>query len=91
MKVLLFLLMQNVKRKDLAARGKAGAYIRSLNLPAEFSFSTLNTGISGIGCYLIMYGSASHKSASVCFPCMPTFLTKTLSPGSSTAYFTFSS
>ena len=39
---------------------------RSLNVPIEFSFSTLNIGISGIGCDLIIYGSASHRSASVC-------------------------
>ena len=58
---------------------------RSLNLPEELSFSTLSTGISGIGCDLMIYGSAFHRSASLCFPCIPTFLTQTLSPGSRTA------
>ena len=39
----------------------------SLNLPEEFSFSTLNTGTSGMGCDLMIYGSASHRSAGLCF------------------------
>ena len=71
-------------------KGRSLFLCRSLFLPAEFSFATLSTGISGIGCDLVMYGSAFHKSASLCFPYMQTFLTKTLSPGSSIAYLTFS-
>ena len=40
-------------------KGRSIFLCRSLYLPAEFSFSTLNTGISGIGCDLIIW---------LCFP-----------------------
>ena len=68
--VLFFFLVKKAQRKDLAAHGKAEAYSCAgfLNLPEEFSFSTLNTGISGMCCDLVIYGSASDRSASFCFP-----------------------